>query len=423
VQDHEKPGLMFVASEFGVFFTINGGGTWTKLAGGVPNMSFRDLVIQTRENDLVGATFGRSFYVFDDYTPLRSVSESMLKSGSTLFPVRDAPWYVERKPLGCMGNGCKASQGDSFYTAKNPEFGAIFTYYLAEGLKSSKDARREVEKEKEKNNEDVVAIGWDRVIAESREDEPAVVLTVRNANGAIVRQIEGPAEAGFHRVAWNLRYPSLEPWSNEESLWGPDEGSGVLVVPGRFSVQMQHRINGELVDVGQPQSFDVVSIRPDPTLPGSTQQQRVVFESQVDELVRAASGTVESIDAVIAELDAVKETLERATTDGSLYSLAHSIQQSMRVQRDRIAGNELRGMYNDWDEVSVQMRLWHARFSPDMSAHGPTPAQQESFRIARKAYDEVVAELTRLVDEDYAGLKQAMDTARVPWTPGRGIQE
>ena len=347
----------------------------------------------------------------------------MLKSGSTLFPVRDAPWYIERKPLGCTGNGCKASQGDSFYTAKNPEFGAVFTYYLAEGLKSSKDARREVEKEKEKNNEDVVAIGWDRVITESREDAPAVVLTVRNANGAIVRQIEGPAEAGFHRVAWNLRYPSLEPWSAEESLWGDDEGSGVLVVPGRFSVQMQHRINGELVDVGQSQSFDVVSIRPDPTFPGSTQQQRVVFESQVDELVRAASGTVESIDEVIAELDAVKETLGRATTDGSLYAMAHAVQQSIREQRDRIASNELRSMYNDWDEVSVQMRLWHARFSPEMSAHGPTPAQQESMRIARKVYDEVVVELTRLVDEEYAGLKQAMDTARVPWTPGRGIQK
>ena len=80
-------------------------------------------------------------------------------------------------------------------------------------------------------------------------------------------------------------------------------------------------------------------------------------------------------------------------------------------------------MYNDWDEVSVQMRLWHARFSPEMSAHGPTPAQQESMRIARKVYDEVVVELTRLVDEEYAGLKQAMDTARVPWTPGRGIQK
>ena len=51
VQDHVRPGLMFVGTEFGVFFTVNGGGSWTKLKGGAPNIPFRDLVIQTREND------------------------------------------------------------------------------------------------------------------------------------------------------------------------------------------------------------------------------------------------------------------------------------------------------------------------------------------------------------------------------------
>jgi photosystem II stability/assembly factor-like uncharacterized protein len=152
VQDHIRPGLMFLASEFGVFFTVNGGGNWTKLSGGTPNMSFRDLVIQTRENDLVGATFGRSFYVLDDYTPLRDINEDVLENGNVLFPVRDALWYVERSRLGCGEPTCKASQGDSFYNAPNPAFGATFTYYLAEEIQSSKDARRKAEQVKEKAN-------------------------------------------------------------------------------------------------------------------------------------------------------------------------------------------------------------------------------------------------------------------------------
>jgi photosystem II stability/assembly factor-like uncharacterized protein len=423
VQDHVKPGLLFLASEFGVFFTVDGGGTWTKLSGGVPNMSFRDLVIQTRENDLVGAPFGRSFYVFDDYTPLRDVNAAMLESGSTLFPVRDAYWYVERNPLGCRGNGCKASQGDSFWTARNPEFGATFTYYLADGLQTRKEARREGEKEKEKKNEDVIAASWDTVISESLEDVPAVVFTIRNANGAIVNQVEGPVTPGFHRVAWNLRRPSVEPWSPPDPTQDePQEGVGILVVPGQFTVEMQHRVDGELVDIGQTQSFNVVSIRPDPVLPGSTQEQRVVFESQVEELIRAASGSTVAIDAVIAELDAVKATLDRSLTDGSLYELANSIQQRIKMQRDRINGNTMRDMYNDLPEMTVMARLWHARFAPSLSAHGPTAAQQDSLRIARKLYDEVYAELTRLVEVEYAGLKEAMDTARVPYTPGRGLQ-
>ena len=424
VQDHVKPGLMFVGSEFGVFFTVNGGGTWTKLKGGSPNMSFRDLVIQTRENDLVGATFGRSFYVLDDYTPLRQVNESMLKSGSVLFPVREADWYVPRSPLGCDGTpGCKASQGDSFWTAPNPAFGATFTYYLAEDILSTKDARRKVEKEKEKNNDDVVAIGWDQVISESREDAPAIVFTVYDAAGEVVDQVDAPATAGFNRAAWDLRYPPLNPWQPVEEGEEPEEGVGVLVAPGRYSVTMQKRINGQLIDLGQRQAFDVVSIRPDPVLPGSTQEHRVVYESQVDELIRAAMGSVMAIDDVITELDAVKATLNRSRTDGTLYEVAHSLQQRIREQRDHIVDNEARDMYNDLPAMSVSARLWHARFDPSSNAHGPTSAQQESLRLARKLYDETVVELKQLVDVEYEGLKEAMDTARVPWTPGRGLQE
>jgi photosystem II stability/assembly factor-like uncharacterized protein len=422
VQDHEKPGLMFVGTEFGVFFTVNGGGSWTKLKGGAPNIPFRDLVIQTRENDLVGATFGRSFYVLDDFSPLRSVNESMLEDGNVLFPVRDALWYVPKRPLGCREANCVGGQGDAYFSAPNPEFGATFTYYLADAIQSSKDARRETEKEREAENQNVTFASWTSILAEAREDAPAIVFTVKNRNGTVVRQIEAPAEAGFHRVAWDLRFPPLQPWQAVEEGQEADEGAGVLVVPGTFTVAMQKREDGVLTDLGQTQSFEVVSIRPDPVLPGSTQEQRVIFESQVAELSRAAAGSIASVDAIVAELDGVKVTLERSLTDGSLYEFANSIQQRLKIARDRLSGNETRAMYLDLDEMTVQTRLAHAGFAATVGAYGPTPEQRESLRIARALYDEVVAELTALVDEEYAGLKEAMDIAKVPWTPGRGVQ-
>ena len=120
--------------------------------------------------------------------------------------------------------------------------------------------------------------------------------------------------------------------------------------------------------------------------------------------------------------DAVKDTLYRSAADGSLYALANSIQQNVKIQRDRLSGNEKRAMYNDHDEMSVGARLWHAGFVFSVGAYGPTPEQRNSLRIGRALYDDIVAELDRLVSEDYAGLKEAMDIARVPWTPGRGIQ-
>ena len=421
VQDHVNPGLLFVGSEFGVFFTVDGGGTWTKLKGGVPNIPFRDLVIQQRENDLVGATFGRSFYVLDDYTPLRSITPSMLTEGEVLFPVRSAPWYVEKRLLGCNEPQCTASQGDSYFVAPNPPFGAVFTYYVAEALKSRKDARQEAEKDAVENNEDVQFPEWGTILDEEREDEPAIVFTVRDAEGAIVRQIEAPAEAGFNRVAWNLRYPALQPWTaeQEDDFFG---NGGVLVAPGTFSVTMSKRIDGVLSDTGQSQTFEVVSVREEPVLPGSSQEQRVIFESEVEELSRASAGTVAAIDEIAAELDAVKETLERSTDDGSFYEIANSIQQRLKAKRDRLSDNSQRGFYNDIGEMTLAARLWHARFSPTTQAYGPTPEQRESYRIAYELYGEVTAALTALVDEEYAGLKRAMDAAGVPWTPGRGVQ-
>jgi len=422
VQDHEKPGLMFLGTEFGVFFTVNGGSAWTKLTGGAPNIPFRDLVIQTRENDLVGATFGRSFYVFDDYSPLRDVSDDMLTNESVLFPVRKTHWYVPKRTLGCNGENCSGSQGDNFFASPNPPFGATFTYYLPEAVQSSKDTRRESEKVREAMNESVQFPTWDRIIGEQREDDPAIVLTVKNTNGSVVRHVEGPVEAGFHRVAWDLRYPSVRPWVPEdqrEDDYMPT--SGILVAPGTFTVSMHKRVDGVLTNVGQSQSFEVVSIR-EPTLPGSPQEQRVVFSGQVDELSRANQGTIKTIDAIVAELAAAKEVLVSSTADPSLYEIANSIQQRIQAERDRLTNNESREFFKEFDEMTVQARLFHAGFVPNANAYGATPSQRESLRIARDLYDDVSRQLSNLVDVEYAGLKVALDAAGVPWSPGRGIQ-
>ncbi|MEO1595565.1 MAG: glycosyl hydrolase [Pseudomonadota bacterium] len=418
VQDHVKPELLFVGSEFGVFFTVDGGGTWTKLKGGAPNIAFRDLAIQTRENDLVGATFGRSFYVLDDYSALRDVTADALENGSVLFPVRPAPWYVPKRGLGCSSNGCQSSMGDNYWVGKNPEFGALLTYYLAEDIQTAKEARREEEKELEKENEDVSFPSFESLIDEQREDKPAIVFTVRDRAGSVVRRIEAPAKAGFHRVAWDLRYPSLQAWTPRELEEEFEPGAGVMVAPGNYTVSMARRVDGVSTDLGQEQAIDVVSVRPDPVLPGSNQQDRVIFEQQLEELMSAADGSEESITRLHEELGAVKMTLRRATTDGSFYAIAVALQDRLMDQKIRLISHPTRNIYHAWDETSVSARLWHARFAPNSNVYGPTPAQRESYRIARAQFDDIVGELER-IDRDYAALKSAMDAAKVPWTPGR----
>jgi photosystem II stability/assembly factor-like uncharacterized protein len=420
VQDHVNPNLLFVGAETGVFFTVDGGRQWTKLSGGTPTIAFRDLVIQTRENDLVGATFGRSFYILDDYSPLRAVTTDMLQNGTVLFPVRRAHWYVPRRPLACPEPGCVDSQGHSYFVAPNPPFGATFTYYLPEQIRSLKEQRQEAEKEPISNNESVDFPDWGRLGLEEREDAPAIVFTVSDTEGNVIRHIEGPVEAGFHRVAWDLRYPPVDPWTPEEARSSFDYPTGVLAAPGTYRVAMYQRIDGELTPLDQDQQFEVVSIR-EPTLPGTSQEERIAFLRQVDEVQRAVTGTLKSIDEVLEQLAAIKTILENSTADMTLYARANSIQQRLNLQRDRLRGNETRNQFSDPGLMSVRGRLGYAIYNHNANAYGPTQTQRESFAIARDAYSDIGTALTALVDGEYQSLKRDLDAAGVPWTPGRGV--
>lgn len=420
VQDHVNPALLFAATEYGVFFSVNSGGAWTKLAGGVPNISFRDLAIQKRENDLVGATFGRSFYVLDDYSPLRDVTTAMLQSGSVLFPVRRAHWYIPKRPHSCQTAGCVDSQGDAYYVAPNPPFGAVFTYYLAEERKSLKDQRQAAEKDLVSENKDVGFPDWARLDAEALEADPAIVFTVSDLDGNVIRHIEAPAKAGFQRIAWDLRYPVVNPWQPESERNQNSSAAGVLVAPGTYRVSMHQRIDGAMSALNQTQTFDVVSIR-EPTLPGTSQQERIAFQQRVDEIRRAVNGTLESIDEVLTALGAIEEVLQNSTADMSLYAQANSLGKRITAQRDRISGNRTSGEYSVNRPMPITSRLSHAAYNPNTTAHGPTATQRQSLSIAQDEFADVGSQLTQLIDQEYQALLRSLDTASVPWTPGRGV--
>jgi hypothetical protein len=215
------------------------------LRGGLPVIAFRDLAIQPRTNDLVCGTFGRGFYILDDYTPLRSLTNETLAQEGVLFPLRNASLFNE---LGYV----RAAWGNE--TAPNPPFGAAFTYHLREALPA--DAK--------------------------------LVLMVSDASGKEIRQLSAPAKAGLQRITWDLRAEAsttapgaanqppaggqrpagAEPPSEEEAAMMRRFGrpQGRLVEAGKYKVVLQKSVGGVLTPIGAAQFFEVAPLSVLPAL-------------------------------------------------------------------------------------------------------------------------------------------------------------
>ncbi|MEJ8566597.1 VPS10 domain-containing protein [Elongatibacter sediminis] len=420
VQDHVNPDLLFLGTETGVYFTLDGGQRWTPLSGNFPTISVRDLAIQKRENDLVAATFGRGFWILDDYTPLRNLNADDLQRDGMLFPVRDAWWYLPKLPLGDFAEGGKSSQGDSYFIAPNPPFGAVFTYYLRDDLLSTREQRQQREKELAEAGEDTPYPGWEALRAEEVEEASAIVLTVRDSEGRIVRRIEGPATAGFHRVAWDLRYPLSEPWTAETGGHNYIEIPGPLAVPGRYTVALASRINGRLTELAPEQAFEVKPLR-ERGLEGAAPAEMVAFTRQLDAMNRQVEGATRAVTDYLQETGAIKQTLLRSSAPEALRDQARGLELELLDIQQTLTGNTRRGLYGDTGPVSISRRLEVATMGTFRSTYGPTPTHRRSLEIGESQFAPLRDRLDAIGDRELPALRQALDAAGVPWTPGRSV--
>ncbi len=137
VQDHVKPDLLFVGTEFGLFCTLDGGTKWIPLQNGLPTIAVRDLEIQRRENDLAVGTFGRGFYILDDYSPLRELSSELLAKDAHLFPIKKTPLYHSAGSTGWQRKGFSRRQ--FLHRTQSAVRGHV--HLLPEGLVENEEGR------------------------------------------------------------------------------------------------------------------------------------------------------------------------------------------------------------------------------------------------------------------------------------------
>ncbi len=407
IQDHELKDLLFVGTEFGVFYSRDAGQHWIKLSG-TPTIPFRDLEIQRRENDLVGATFGRGFYVLDDYSPLRDIDAELLAEQEfALFPIRKALLYIEDQPLG----GTKGWQGDNYYTAENPPFGAVFTYYLRDSLETRQAKRHAKEQKTKAAGGDNPYPGWDELKQEEREEAPAITFTIKNESGDVVRRITGPTTSGLHRIAWDLRY----------SNFTGGGGSGPLVTPGKYTVSASKRVDDNDVDFDSVRTFDVVAIG-DAALPRQDREQTLAFQMEVGRLQKDAVGSVRKLAEVLAQLKEIKRVVKNTPSlDQELHGTAREIELQLLDIQEQLTGDRTRASRSQTARLSIMNRVQIALSGTLRQTHGPTKTHRQQYEIGREQFKHAAQELTSLIDGAYQRLLDDLDQADAPWTPGRGL--
>jgi photosystem II stability/assembly factor-like uncharacterized protein len=422
-EDHVNPNLLFVGTEFGLFFTVDGGKKWLRLRGNLPTIPVRDLAIQERENDLVLATFGRGFYVLDDYSPLRQLSQGTFDRDAHIFPTKAAMIEVPEQ------GRSRGSQGEGLWMAENRPMGAIITYWVKEAARSSRQRRQDTTRATDAKNASPRYPTQQELTAEADEEAPQTLMTITDASGRIVRRLAVPGARGIHRYVWNLRGSAPTAGGggfggggggNQDAdapFYPGSTGGGSFVQPGSYRIALSRRADGAVTPLGEPQTLTVTA-DPGVTLTPAQRTAAADYHARVDKLQRAFTGVLEQANTMRTKTQAIQRALVDSPADVKLMDEARRFDQRVIAILRQLRGDEtLRGLESG-DPSSIQDRVNSAVQGARGLTGAPTGTQQRNHDIAN---EDLTAQITalRTLEAELRKFEQQLEAAGVPYTPGR----
>jgi photosystem II stability/assembly factor-like uncharacterized protein len=421
-EDHLDKELIFVGTEFGAFFSPDQGKNWKQLNAGLPTIAVRDIAIQERDNDLVLGTFGRGFYVLDDYSALREVENETPDEKAVIYPIRTALMWEKSSPLGLPG---KSFQGDNFYTAENLGPEALITYYYDSDYKSLKSERQKKEKELLKSGDDTPYPSYEQLKAESEELKEELVFTIKDQSGLVVKKVFRPASKGLQRFHWDLRYTTQEPIDlSAPSFYNPFGGrdEGTLVAPGMYTVQMDLLKEGALSSLTEPVSFEVKALN-NVEMPAENRAEKVAFQKSLSRL-QADFGIAQRLMSESRnKLQYMKAAIKRA--EQALDPLSQDIL-SIEDQLDKIQiemyGDPIKRRLDIKQPLSPASRVGSIGYEQTYSTATPTQTHKDSYAIAKEQVAEIKSKMESIYNRDLKLLEQKLIDSGAPYTPGRGYE-
>ncbi len=416
-QDHVNPNLLFVGTEFGVFYSLDKGKKWEQLKSGLPTISVRDMVIQERENDLVVATFGRGFYILDNYTSLRHMEDAK-KKDAYLFPIEDALLYVQ-KNRGGYGYGSMP------YVAKNPEFGAKFTYSLNSDFKTKKEKRWEKEAELTKQNKPIPTPLPYELFSEENEIPGYLIFIITDAQGNEVRRLTKKAEKGIHSINWDLHYAWDYPVYPQEKFDPKDKTNpGVRIIPGTYYLQIDLAKNQEIINLIPKTSFYVKQLD-NTTLPAQDATELLKFNQKLAELGRVTWGTRAFHNELVEKVNSLEKV--------SLQTKGISKETSLAIENIRRQLQEI-----DWEFNGERAKASYEEIQPNKIAIIPllnriinihnqstsdlTQKQRTNYSVVKERVKQIIEQLKHIQSQQIPTIEKELELKKAPWTSGRLLE-
>ncbi|MFD0760571.1 WD40/YVTN/BNR-like repeat-containing protein [Lutibacter aestuarii] len=377
-EDFLNPNILFIGTEWGVWTTIDGGKKWVQIKNGIPTIQVKDLTIQQRENDLVVATFGRGYYVLDNYSSLRHLNEEIESKEAHLFEIKDALLYFPSSNLNY--------QGDVHFRTPNPNPSAKFEYYVKTGYETLKQKRIKAQKAAEKSGTFVYP-SEEELMAEKQEDKPTLIFTIYDSKNNIMRKLTSPLKSGYNSIFWDLSYLS---------------NRGAKVVPGEYKVAVDKNVKGEFTRLVEPKSFKVVSLPNGLGTPNY--ESNFEFLKQVTDLNVKVMASRTQIEKVNTTLKNMKTILSNMPVEASV--LVDKIN-DLQKETDAISKVIIGGF---GAKNSVASRLGFSMYATRSAQVDVTGAQKEQFEIAKTQFTAQETDLKKLVMEKLPTLQKEFET-------------
>ncbi|MCF8259873.1 MAG: glycosyl hydrolase [Melioribacteraceae bacterium] len=418
VEDPVNPNLLFVGTEWGVYFTVNGGKKWIQLNSGMPKVKIPELSIQEREKDLVAASFGRGFFVMDDYSPLREVSSDVFEKDAHLFDIKDAKIFRYKSG--------KYGQGANYYRAPNPEFGATFTYWIKEVPKSLKSIRKEKEKELFKDGKPIPQPTYEELKAEEDEISPYLVFSIIDDAGNEIKKITKSASKGIQRMNWDLTLNSYNPARLKDNKFNPTakQSSGLYVLPGSYKVSLSMISKGEEKLLVPPTEFNV-DLLEHHSLPPKNLADKTKFEKDALELARKVVGARELTSDLVTKVELFKQTVQQTPDAGfDLLKKIELTSEKLDKINYKFRGKPAKASTEEIPPAIVPLN-WRLNdlLGPSYYSHADiVQSQRSAYEVLSTELPAIISDLKTIMFVEVKAIEDELEKLGANWTPGRIIE-